>query len=235
MTKSKGILGPRKPWTPHELKLLRDHYPDFTGESVAALIGRPVRSIYMKANQLGIFKSEAFKSSDASGLIRRGQQAPAMIDSRFKKGLVPWNKGMKGVSHGGQATQFVKGRKPHTCLPVGTYRIGSDGNLEQKVTDLPGAPHLRWHTVHRIVWEAANGPVPKGHMCVFKHGTHTTKLDEITLDRIECISRAENLRRNHPRSKHPELGRLVQLKAVINRHVNRITREAAEARKGEPT
>ncbi|KYZ79032.1 hypothetical protein PTBPS01_03975 [Burkholderia pseudomallei] len=56
----------------------------------------------------------------------------------------------------------------------------------------------------------------------------TNKLEEITLDRVECISMAENARRNHPRSKSPELAKLVQLKGAITRQVNRIAREAKE-------
>lgn len=82
--------------------------------------------------------------------------------------------------------------------------------------------------MHRLVWEAANGPVPAGHIVVFKPGMRTVVLEEITLDRVELITRAENARRNHPRSRDPELGRLVQLKGAITRQVNRIAREAQE-------
>lgn len=64
---------------------------------------------------------------------------------------------------------------------------------------------------------------------VFKPGMKTAVLEEITLDRVECISLAENARRNHPRNKHPEYARLVQLRGAITRQVNRINREAQEA------
>jgi hypothetical protein len=96
------------------------------------------------------------------------------------------------------------------------------------MNDLPGPNHVRWHPVHRLVWEAAHGPVPKGSICVFKPGRRTTVLEEITLDRIEIITRAQNAARNHPRARSPELARLVQLKGAITRQVNRITREAAQ-------
>lgn len=229
MTKSRGILAPRRPWSERELRLLRDLYPDLLAETVARELGRPVRSVYCKARELGLSKSAEFYASDRLARIRRGNQHPSMVSSRFQKGMTPWNKGRKGISYEGmQATQFKPGTKPHTWVPVGTYRISSDGNLELKVTDLPGPPHVRWHPVPRLVWEAANGPVPKGHICVFKPGQRTTKLEEITLDRVEVITRAENARRNHPRNKSPELARLVQLKGAITRQVNRINREARE-------
>jgi hypothetical protein len=56
----------------------------------------------------------------------------------------------------------------------------------------------------------------------------TTVEAEVTAERLECISKADNLQRNHPRTKHPELARLVQLKGAITRQVNRITREHKE-------
>ena len=236
MTRSKGILPPRQFWSPHELRLLRELYPDLKAETVARELGRPVRAVYCKARELGLTKSAEFLSSDRSARIQSGKQLPSMVASRFQKGMTPWNKGRKGVSYEGcKATQFKPGRKPHTWVPVGSYRISSDGVLEHKVNDLPGANHVRWHPVHRIVWEAANGPVPSGQICVFKPGQRTTELERITLDRIECITRAENARRNHPRNKSPELARLVQLKGAITRQVNRITREADEARTGAST
>lgn len=49
---------------------------------------------------------------------------------------------------------------------------------------------------------------------------------EITIDRLECITRAENLRRNGV-WRDPELGKLYQLKGAIARQVNRIRKESA--------
>ena len=56
----------------------------------------------------------------------------------------------------------------------------------------------------------------------------TNVLEEITVDRLECISMAENAQRNHPRSRNPELARLVQLKGAITRQVNRIAKESQQ-------
>ncbi|MNR62573.1 hypothetical protein D3C85_1846370 [compost metagenome] len=56
----------------------------------------------------------------------------------------------------------------------------------------------------------------------------TNVLEEITADRLECITRGENAERNHPRARSPELAKLVQLKGAITRQVNRIAREHEE-------
>lgn len=233
MTKSKGILPARKYWTGHELEVLRRMYPDFTAAAVGRLLNRAPGSVHRKAVELGIGKSEAFKASDRSGRIQRGKQLPSMVATQFKPGLTPWNKGTHYVAGGRSAeTRFKKGRLAHEArnyVPIGSHRISKDGYLERKVTDDPSLyPTRRWTPVARIVWEQHNGPIPEGHMVVFLPGRFTNKLEEITVDRLECISRGENARRNHPRNKHPELARLVQLKGAITRQVNRINREAQE-------
>lgn len=86
----------------------------------------------------------------------------------FQKGLTPPNKGKKGhYAPGSQKGWFKKGhpRTGHAITlykPIGTERITKDGYLERKINDdLP--LQKRWRGVHRINFEAANGPVPDGH------------------------------------------------------------------------
>ena len=234
MSKSKGIRAPRRPWAPAELRVLRDLYPDSLAETIARELRRPVESVYNKAFALGLRKSPGFMKSLASGRIRADQQHPSMVASRFQKGSTPWNKGVNGLCYeGSKATQFKKGEMrgaaQHNYVPIGTLRTCADGYLERKVSDDPDIyPARRWVAEHRLVWEQAHGPIPAGHIVVFRRGQKTTKLEEVTLSRLECITRAENLRRNSPRSRSPELARLVQLKGAITRQVNRINREARE-------
>lgn len=217
-------------WTAIEDELLRDLYPDNTCADIAALLDRKPGSVYSAATRLGLSKSESFNASDLSGRIQRGKSDPRMAATRFQKGHQTWNKGMEYMPGGRCAeTQFRKGNRPHTWQPVGTYRITADGYLERKMNNLPGANHVRWHGVHRTLWESAHGPVPAGHIVVFKPGTRTNVLELITLDKLECISRAENARRNHPGIRNPELYALYQLKGAITRQVNRINRNHTES------
>lgn len=222
-------------WTPDAVAALRRLYPDYAADVVARVIGCTTGAAHRKASALGIGKSEAFKASDASGRIARGRTNPGMVATQFKPGHRTWNKGLAGstgLHPNCRPTQF-KPRTPEESrnyLPIGSLRVNADGYLERKVTDDRSiAPARRWVGVHRLVWEAAHGPVPAGHIVVFKPGMKTTVLDQITTDRLECISRAENARRNHPRTKSPELARLVQLKGAITRQVNRIAREHKDA------
>lgn len=86
---------------------------------------------------------------------------------RFEPGLVPANKGKKMPYNPNSArTQLKKGHRGGKAAaiykPIGSERLSKDGYLERKIHD--GLPlQSRWRAVHLIEWEAANGPVPKGH------------------------------------------------------------------------
>jgi hypothetical protein len=223
----------RRKWSVAEIDLLASMYPHCHTADVAAWLGRCIGPVYQAAAIHGLRKTEEYLASDSAGRVQRGKQHPSMIASQFKPGLAPWNKGTKGIM--GQhpncrRTQFQKGRKAEESrnyVPIGSHRLCADGYLERKVTDDPAiVPARRWVAVHRIVWEAANGKIPPDHIVRFREGMKTTVLDEITPDRLECITRAEHAKRNHPRNRSPELAKLVQLKGAITRQVNRIQREA---------
>ena len=217
----------RYPWTDEERATVARLYPDANTERLAAHLGRSPRSVYQQAEAMGLKKSPEYFAG-GGGSRWRTEDPRALLScvaTRFTPGHTAWNKGMKGLDLGGKATRFCKGNKPQATRPVGSYRLNNDGHLQRKIGEASGNNSQRWRGVAELVWTAANGPLPPGHIVVFRPGQFTNVLEQITLERVECISRAENARRNHPRNQHPEYGRLVQLKGAITRQVNRITRE----------
>jgi len=102
-------------------------------------------------------------------------------DGRFKSGHVPANKGKKGMG-GWEPTQFKKGNRPWNYKPVGTERVNGDGYVDIKVAD----PN-KWKGKHILLWEAANGPVPKGHVVIFADGNKRN----FDLNNLLLVSRKE--------------------------------------------
>lgn len=208
----------RRPWTDEERAELARRYPHEVTADIARDISRSVGGIYDQANKLGLKKSPEFMTRIHGAVLIKAGAA-----SRFHAEQSTWNKGVPGSTGNHpntQRTQFKAGRKPEDSRnyrPVGSLRI-CDGYLERKISDDQGIyPARRWIGVHRLVWEAANGPIPKGHAVVFKPGMASTDPDEITIDRLEMITRAELMRRNTRHNLPPELNALISTKARLSR------------------
>lgn len=220
MTKSKGINQPKTIWSDAMVKVLRERYANTKTQTIADDLGVPLQRVYAKAKRLGLTKTEEYLASPDACRLRKGDNVGAAY--RFQKGGVSWNKGMKGLQHeASKPTQFKPGSKPHNTKPIGSYRLDKDGTLQRKISNDKGNNSKRWRGVHELVWVKANGPVPAKHIVVFKPGMRVTTLEEITLDRVECISLAENMRRNTYHNMPKELAKLVQLRGAVNRQINK--------------
>lgn len=209
----------RNPWTAAEEAVVRKFYADAPTKIIAAALSRSEASVYQLARRLGLRKSETYLSGPESGRLD-GVRGGA---SRFKKGQKPWNKGQSFVAGGRSAeTRFKSGNRPQTWLPVGSYRVTRDGSLQRKISDEPGNNSKRWRGVHELVWVDQNGPVPHGHIVVFKPGMRTTTVEEITADKVECISFAENMRRNTLHRYPKEITHTIQVRAALNRRIRNV-------------
>jgi len=117
-------------------------------------------------------------------------------DTRFKPGLAPHNKGKK--CGGWEPTQFRDGQMPWNYRPVGSERVNRDGYLEIKTAD-----PKKWRSKHVIVWEEANGPVPKGYGVIFGDGDKSN----FELSNLILVSRRELLVLN----QHGLIGKSAEL------------------------
>lgn len=205
-----------RPWSALEMALLRAEFAYTATVEMAVRLGRSYGSVAQHAARLGLKKSAAYLAGPAAGRLDGTDPR-----GRFPSGNTPWNKGRPFVAGGRSAqTRFKPGRAPKNTLPIGSYRLTKDGILQQKISDRPGPAIRRWTAVHRLVWEAAHGPVPRGCVVAFKPGRRTTDPAAITVDAVELASRAELMTRNSVHNLPPELAELVRLRGVLNRRIN---------------
>lgn len=100
----------------------------------------------------------------------------------YKKGSVPWNKGVYGYM-GANKTSFKKGHIPKNWKPVGSERIDTEGYTLIKI-----AEPRKWALKHRIIWEEHHKKkVPRDCVIIFADGDKTN----FNIENLICVSRKE--------------------------------------------
>lgn len=232
MTKSRHILAPRRKWSEAEIVTLRDVYPGTPTKDIAQALGRRLSSVYQAAAKLGLNKNEAYLASPAACRLRR-EASPASMATRFKPGQSPVNKGMKmpvGWAPGRMAsTQFKKGERrgvaANNWCPIGTVRPDYEGYLRIKVREgskgeAYGFGNVKiWPLMQRHLWEQHHGPIPMGHMIVFKDKDRKN----IVIENLECISRQDLMLRNTSQRWGKEVFQTIQLRGALNRKLRSLS------------
>lgn len=191
-TQHHGILSGRGPgfakgevcwtWTPDKVAWLREHRAS-----------GPIGEITQRLN--AYFGWDATPYMVANACQRYG--IAAAHSGRYSKSNRPWNKGLKGYTPGGAsiARRFGPGHRPHTEVPVGSYKQDNEGYWYLKVSDDQPANFSRrnWRAIHRLTWEGVHGPIPRGHVVVLLDGDPDNCLDP---SNVACISRSVLVRLN---------------------------------------
>ncbi|NUW66919.1 HNH endonuclease signature motif containing protein [Vibrio coralliilyticus] len=128
---------------------------------------------------------------------------PAAESGQFQKGHQPWCKGTKGVCQP-NAGSFTHGHKPSNLKPIGHERVCTKTDcilVKVKEPNPYTSASTRYRYKHQVLWEAANGPIPKGHVIRFLDGNKRN----FELDNLVCISKATNCAMNHPNLKVNEM------------------------------
>lgn len=174
-------------------------FPEGMGEYIRGIAaGRTAREIAgMVSEHFGI----AFSVSQCR-IYKQNHGIGSGLDSRFRKGHEPHNKGKKmprEVYEKVRPTMFRKGNVPANHKGVGAHTVSGEGYLLRKVQE-HGAQWERWKPVHRLVWEEHNGPVPEGKILIFLDGDK----GNCDIGNLALVSRAENLELNRSRLRPPD-------------------------------
>lgn len=198
-----------KKWTQEEIDVLILKYPDSHINELCALLGRTSKSIYMKATIMGISKSD--KYMEESKKCRIEMLTRTNIDTRFKKGCIPHNKGIKMSSkwyEKAKHTFFKKGNVPANIKYDGHERIQVDGYTSIRVNG-------KYVYKNRYLYEKSGNVIPDGYKVVFKDGDKSN----FDLDNLECISSKEMMSRNTIHMYPKRLKELIILNNKLKRKI----------------
>lgn len=210
----------RHKWSNREVELVRNLYPHHTTNYVAAKLRLTTSQIIGAAARHGLRKSAKYLADLEGPVGKRLSKAGEKF--RYPKGHVPANKGLRrpGYVRGRMAeTQFRKGHRPRNWKPIGTVVVDGDGYLRRKIAEGPsgfGNPKA-WELVHKRVWIDANGPIPRGHCIWFKDQNKAN----CSLENLELITQAENMRRNTIHNLPKHLVEVIMLKGTLKRQLRR--------------
>lgn len=155
------------------LTFMRDHCGSMTRQAMIDTMAMDFNIDLSMKKLKEIYSSKGFKG----------------INTKFKKGSIPWSAGKKIGTRGRSGeTQFKKGTPAHNLQPIGSERITKDGFIQIKATDT-GYPPKDWVMKSRLIWEESRGAkIPKGHILRFIDG------DKLNLDpsNLLLVSRAEH-------------------------------------------
>ena len=205
---------PHHIWTTEEVALLRQKYPDMPTAELAARLGLSIQQVYDKVRGLGIKKSARYRKTRHSGCCLPGERRGRATE--FKAGMAPHNKGKKFEAGGrSRETRFKAGRRPANTVPVSTVVTDSYGYLRQKIAANRG--RFGWRFLHHVVWEAAHGPLPAGHIVIFKDGDRRN----VQLENLVCISKRDNMHRNTIQRYPKALKQTIRAVAKLNKTINK--------------
>lgn len=180
-------------WPREVVEFIREHNAGLSVKDMTALL------------------NDTFSGNWTEGQVRafrKNHGLPSGLDTRFKKGQIPWSAGrhIEQICKSPEAlervrgTHYRKGHSPHNRVPVGT-EIVREGYTWVKT----GEPN-HWKAKHRIVYEQAHGEnLDRDDVIIFLDGD-TQNMEP---DNLAKISRSENsvINRWELRSTDPDLTR----------------------------
>ncbi len=108
----------------------------------------------------------------------------------FKPGMIPWNKGLKGI-HLSPESEFKKGHRLTERKPLFYVTIRIDKNSTYRWWIKIEQPN-KWIEYAKWLWVSSHGPVPDGYVV---HHIDKDSLND-SLDNLESLTRKEHINKH---------------------------------------
>jgi hypothetical protein len=196
-------------FTPQEDQFLLDNYLIMPAKRMSVKLGRTESTARQRMKILKI-------------IVPKEVIAKFKIDSQFKKGITPFNKGKKqaefmsaaGIERS-RATTFKTGHMPHNAYHKNgaiTTRQDNHTGIKYKYIKLS---RKKWRELHRHIYEKKYGKIPKGMVLIFKDGNQMN----CTLRNLKLITRQENMQRNTIHRYPPILKSTIRIVSKLNKKI----------------
>jgi hypothetical protein len=202
-------------YTREQLDEIRQRYPHEKTQVIADSMSIAVASIYNLAYKLGLKKSAEYLLTPGCGRLLKGTRNG--IAGEFKKGHIPFNKGLKmpaEIYDKVKGTMFTKGHVPANVKPVGYLSVRPDTFGREyiyiKIKDSV------WELYHRYLWEHHHGQIPKKMKIAFINGNSL----DCSIENLKMVTYQEAMLMNTIHRYTPEIKQLIRLNNKLKQKLN---------------
>lgn len=157
----------KRRWDKDDIKILRARYANNSNEELSKILYRSPQAIAVKANKMGLLKSDIFLSMHG-----------------FQKGYTPFNKGRKMEEW---LSPEVHGKiKANQARTADRNRAAAkpDGSMTKRYNGHYIKVSGQWVKLSHHIWATHNGEVPEGYAVFHKDGdVYNSNIENLYIDK----------------------------------------------------
>lgn len=194
-------------WTAEEMEVIKNEFPFHATSYIAEKLNRTCSAVSGQARDMGIKKDKSYINPS---YIKKGEQRG--LQSQFKKGNVPANKGVKMSEEVYQRVSksfFKKGNKPANYKGDGYEYVNIQGYV---IIIHEGKQVFK----NRLLWEQNYGAIPNDMVVSFKDGNK----QNVFIENLELRTMQENMAKNTIARFPEELRSAIKLLSKLKKKID---------------
>jgi hypothetical protein len=205
-------------WSIEDDAIMRAEYPNTSTKKLAEKLGVSIRSCYSRATVLELVKTSVYLATPESGRLSKGEVIG--FNTFFKKGQVPFNKGLKQSEFMSKEaikktakTRFKKGQVPHNTKEDGVIipRKDKSGKTYLYIRESLGV----WKLYHRTIWEQHHGKLKRNEVVRFRDGNQMN----CAIENLFMVSMADNMKMNSIHQYPDDLKQAIKLTNKLKKQI----------------